>query len=113
MEQRDSSDRKVCSDLYQSQSIISQMDFFAWQERSRGFRGMLPACAAGVTSHTIDKYNAAKGKKTRFHRTLWIGIGIGISSQPATTSSSSWEMYPNLRSRHLDGEWLANGWRAC
>ena len=57
--------------LYQSQSIACQMkpmDFFVWQ----GGRG--------VNSQAVDDdSNAARRKKTRFHGTLWVGIGITSS----------------------------------
>jgi hypothetical protein len=67
------------------------MDFFAWEGRSRecewqaarrrngsGLQaGARAASAGGVNSHAIDnECNAARRKKTRFHGTLWIGIGI-------------------------------------
>jgi hypothetical protein len=44
---------------------MKPMDFFVWQ----GGRG--------VNSQAIDDDpNAARRKKTRFHGTLWVGIGI-------------------------------------
>jgi hypothetical protein len=44
---------------------MKPMDFFVWQD------------GGGVNSPAIDDDpNAARRKKTRFHGTLWIGIGI-------------------------------------
>jgi hypothetical protein len=47
---------------------MKPMDFFVWQD------------GWGVNSQAIDDdSNAARRKKTRFHGTLWVGIGIRAS----------------------------------
>jgi len=47
---------------------MKPMDFFVWQD------------GRGVNSQAIDDDpNAARRKKTRFHGTLWVGIGITLA----------------------------------
>jgi hypothetical protein len=70
---------------------MKPMDFFDWVGRSREFErhaarrrsgtglqaGARAASAGGVNSQAIyDECNAARRKKTRFHGTLWVRIGI-------------------------------------
>jgi hypothetical protein len=54
---------------------MKPMDFFVWQD------------AGEVNSRAIhDECNAARRKKTRFHGTLWVGIGIS----PVGTNGRGW-----------------------
>ncbi|MFL6714744.1 MAG: hypothetical protein ACJ8G3_00085 [Burkholderiaceae bacterium] len=70
---------------------MKPMDFFVWQGLGREFgqhaarlhsgtglqAGARAASAGGVNSRAIhDECNAARRKNTRFHGTLWVGIGI-------------------------------------
>jgi hypothetical protein len=55
---------------------MKPMDFFVWQD------------GRGVNGQAIDvDPNAARRKKTRFHGTLWEGIGIKWSPGKAAMNS--------------------------